>query len=173
MSNWPVAGNLSNPTVRRSNATIDPNEEKAFTLSGDLWRVKLEDNDCDLHLEVAATGGSDTDSRVIVEVPQENQTLHNQLIRPIKDPGRADLAAKPQLDFTTALPITVTGLAFVDATHWNKDQPKKGKSHGTQFVATLWELHPVFGLGATPAAPAVTKPAPAPTAAAPAPPLQA
>lgn len=149
MITWPLPPNLSQSAVRRSNTTIDPREERVFTLSGDLWRVKLEDNDCDLHLEVSATGGSDTDRRVIVEVPQEHAALRNRLIKAVKDSGRGDLMSTPRLDFTTALPITVTGLAFFDATHWTASKPKKGSGHGTQFVATLWELHPVFDLTTT------------------------
>lgn len=151
MIGWNVP-DLSNSAVRRSNTPLE-GEERTITLTGSLWRVKLEDNDCDLHLEMSNSGASDAAPRVIVEIPQENAALRNRLIKAVKDAGLGDLAGKPSLDFGAPLPITVTGLAFVDATHWNKNSPKKGKEHGTAAVATLWELHPIFDFVAGPAQP--------------------
>src|ERR1043165_2033570 len=172
MITWKVPANLQDPQVRRANTTIDAREKRVFTVSGDLWRVKIEDNDCDFHLELSAPGGSSTDDRVIVEIPQEHKAIRNALIKAIKDSGRGDLTSQRRLDFETAMPITVTGLAFFDATHWSKKNPKKGSGHGTEFVATLWELHPVFSLTTTVVTP-VAAPAPilAPPPAPPVPPV--
>ena len=142
---WAVP-NLSNPKVRRANTPIDPREQLEFTLRGDLWRIKQEGNDCDFHLEISAPGGSDTDGRVIVEIPREQTAIRDRLIKAVKDSGNGDLTQSPDKDFAMALPITVTGYAFIDGTHWTKKSPKKGNKHGTQYVGTLWELHPVLNL---------------------------
>ncbi|HEX9606112.1 MAG TPA: hypothetical protein VF962_02695 [Gemmatimonadaceae bacterium] len=138
---WPVP-DLADPKVRRSNSPIDPREQRAFTLRGDLWRVKQEANDCDYHLEIVAPGGSDTDRRVIVELPREEDALQKQLVKAVTEAGQ-QASGK---DFSTALPITVTGYAFIDGAHWSKKNPKKGNKHGSKYVETLWELHPVLKL---------------------------
>src|SRR3990167_6461611 len=51
---WPPPAGVSSFQVRRRDAAIDPREEQVAVLIGDLWRVVVEDNDCDLHLEVSA-----------------------------------------------------------------------------------------------------------------------
>jgi hypothetical protein len=47
---------------------IDPKENQVFTVEGDLWRVVVEANDCDFHLELSAPGAGIAADRVIVEV---------------------------------------------------------------------------------------------------------
>jgi len=34
-------------------------EDQVFSLDGDIWRVVIEDNDCDLHVELSAHGRAD------------------------------------------------------------------------------------------------------------------
>jgi hypothetical protein len=36
---WDVPSDIADPKVRKSKKPIDPHEEEAFTLTGDLWRV--------------------------------------------------------------------------------------------------------------------------------------
>ena len=140
---WPAPAHVADPVVRASQAPIDPRESSAFTLSGDLWRVKVEENDCDFHLELSASGASKTATRVIVELPQDAANVRSTLAAMIKDAGLGDLSTTPNLNFAQPLPLTVTGLAFWDSAHWSANDPQKGNSHGTPLVGTLWELHPV------------------------------
>ena len=78
MLNWPNPAQI----VRTSNSPIDNRENQAFTLFGDIWRVKVEDNDCDFHVEMSAPGNSQDADRVIVEIPQGPQfvQVRNSLI---------------------------------------------------------------------------------------------
>ena len=64
-----AARDVTRVDVRRRDVAIDPREEQAVTLEGDLWRVVVEANDCDLHLELSAPGGGVDAPRVIAEVP--------------------------------------------------------------------------------------------------------
>ncbi len=47
-------------------------------------------------------------------------------------------------DLKTSLRVKVRGFAFFDAWHASAKEPKRGHSHGTRHVATLWEIHPVW-----------------------------
>jgi hypothetical protein len=58
--------------VRSSNRVIDPDENQAFTIEGEVWRVKPEASDCDFHVEMAAPGRGASARRVIVEMPQDS-----------------------------------------------------------------------------------------------------
>jgi len=59
MLNWPNPAHI----VKSSESPIDDRENQAFTATGDLWRVKVEDNDCDFHLEMTSPG-NDQDAGV-------------------------------------------------------------------------------------------------------------
>src|SRR3989442_63426 len=155
-----VAGMLSWPNpahVSRANTPIDPREDNAYTLTGDLRRVKIEDNDCDFHLEITSPGGSKNDDRVIVEIPQGPKftSIRELLIQALLDAGEKDLRTTARIDLKHSLSVTVSGYAFFDAFHFSGSDPKRGHSHGTAMVGTLWELHPVWALtvGGGPAAP--------------------
>jgi hypothetical protein len=64
----PPAG-ITTPKQRRLDEPFARRENEVYLLEGDLWRVKLEDNDCDFHLELSAPGAAKTASRIIVEIP--------------------------------------------------------------------------------------------------------
>jgi hypothetical protein len=148
---WPNPINIS-----RSDNPIDPRENQEFTLSGDLWRVAIEDNDCDFHLEIAPTGAGNAADRVIVEIPQGAPftALRNRLQKALDDAQDGAISTSATT-LKHSIPITVSGLAFFDAFHYSKKNPKRGHGHGTKFVGTIWELHPVFAvsIGAQPVTP--------------------
>ena len=143
MLNWKApAKAASSATVRRSNSPIDPKESEAFTVEGDLWRVVVEANDCDLHLELSAPGAGVATDRVIVEVPQVaayaavRQAFLTELAR------RGATVGGPALQRPVRL--RVTGFAFYDGFHFSNGDPQRGHEHGSAFVGTLWEIHPVW-----------------------------
>src|SRR5438477_72832 len=44
------------------------------------------------------------------------------------------------------LRIIVKGYIFLDASHFDPNEPHKGHAHGSSLVGTLWEIHPVLEL---------------------------
>jgi hypothetical protein len=145
---WELPANIESTKVRNSKRTIDPRETHAFRLTGDLWRVKFEMNDCDLHLEMTRPGGDSNDNRIIVEIPADKfaKSARTAVLEKLTELKKAKQVKKNEMDFKSGVPITITGTAFFDGTHWTKKNPKVGLGHGTKFVKTLWELHPVFSV---------------------------
>lgn len=144
---WAAPANIATPSTRRSGTAIDNRENQAFTITGDLWRVIVEDNDCDFHFEITTPGQPKTAARIIVEVPQGDAYLEvrNSLLKELTANGY-ELAVAKSITLDDPLRVTVTGFAFYDAAHYSKKNPKKGHSHGTALVGTLWELHPVWNV---------------------------
>lgn len=144
---WAAPANIATPSTRRSGTAIDNRENQVFTITGDLWRVIIEDNDCDFHFEITTPGQPKTAARIIVEVPQGDAYLEvrTALLKELTANGY-ELAVAKSLTLDDPLRVTVTGFAFYDAAHYSKKNPKKGHSHGTAFVGTLWELHPVWSV---------------------------
>jgi hypothetical protein len=144
---WAAPANIATPSTRRSGTAIDNRENQAFTITGDLWRVIIEDNDCDFHFEITTPGQPKTAARIIVEVPQGDAyaEVRSSLLKELTANGY-ELAVAKSITLDDPLRVTVTGFAFYDAAHYSKKNPKKGHSHGTVYVGTLWELHPVWAV---------------------------
>ncbi len=142
---WLAPDGITDPKTRRRDEPISPHESEVFAVTGDLWRVIVEDNDCDFHLELAAPGQPKTASRIIVEIPQGDAFLpaREKVIEELTANGYSLSVAK-SIPLDEPLRVTVTGYAFYDSAHYSKNNPQKGHSHGTQYVGTLWELHPVW-----------------------------
>jgi hypothetical protein len=60
---------VKNASVRKQNVPISPVERNVYTVEGDLWRVTMEPNDDEYHLEISARGAARTSKRIIVEIP--------------------------------------------------------------------------------------------------------
>jgi hypothetical protein len=165
--NWQQPAALSSRVVRESNKSIDDRENKDYVVDGNLWRVGLEGNDCDLHLELSDAGKGKSAERVIVEIPQEYASTRDELLALLPERERSRIMnARPNskgnyrpVNLTSSLRIRVTGYAFYDAYHylarWQTSKPgrcdfspeqlhQRGKDHGTCNVGTIWELHPVW-----------------------------
>lgn len=142
--NWPNPARID----KSSGSAIDARENQAFTVVGDVWRVKVEDNDCDFHVELTLPGnGADAD-RVIVELPQGPQfaQIRETLASALVSAGQGDLRHKKSIDLSNPIRVQVGGFAFFDAFHYSRTNPKRGHGHGTAMVGTIWELHPVWQL---------------------------
>jgi hypothetical protein len=131
-------------------ATKYPREDSTFTVSGYIMLIKLSDEDCDIHMEIAETESPDAD-RVIVEIP--NSPEYCALREKVKEAVRQEPYSVRNISTTAhhfsatkGFPkITVTGYAFVDLPHRMHDpNNKKGNNHGSVNVATLWEIHPII-----------------------------
>jgi len=124
---------------------LDPRELQVVTLKGELWRVNVEANDCDFHLEIAGIGGGQGDDRIIVEIPQGPNFIaaRNALLQALKVNG---VTLKPQTPLAQAIHVQVLGFSFYDAWHFSSTNPQRGHGHGSAQVASLWEIHPVFAI---------------------------
>ncbi len=165
---WPAPTSAANAGIRAHDTPVDPREARSFTIEGDLWRVKVEDNDCDLHLELAAPGSDVGSPRVIAEVPAGPgyEAARAAILAAVRLPSAR---AGDRLDLAAPVRMRLTGYAFWDGAHWCRRDATRGCSHGTPRVATLWELHPawrveVLSPGAPPIASATVpgRPRPAP-----------
>jgi len=166
---WGFPASIDSDATRNSQKAIDDKEAQVFTLTGNLWRIGLEGNDCDIHMELSDVSGGKASERVIAEIPPENEQARTQLLDLL---GAADrqkiLNEQPDekgsyrfINLAHPVGIRVTGYGFYDAAHYSRswkasqggrchftpeEVHKRGNSHGTCAVATLWELHPVWSV---------------------------
>jgi len=141
--NQQLPAGVKDASIRGRNAPISPIENNVYTVEGDLWRVKMEDNDDEYHLEISARGASRTANRIVAEIPPDAAYAgtRRQLLSML--PGNYIFKPKVSRDFAHSIPNRVTGYAFFDGHHWSS-KSLRGNKHGTAFTATLWEIHPVW-----------------------------
>lgn len=144
ISATPATG-VSQAGFRTLDAPLDPRELQVVTLKGDLWRVNVEANDCDFHLEISGIGGGKGDDRIIVEIPQGPNFVaaRNALLQALKVNG---VKLKAQTPLAQPIHVQVLGFSFYDAWHFSSNNPQRGHGHGSAQVASLWEIHPVFAI---------------------------
>ncbi len=142
---WSAPADITNPKTRKKDEPIAPRESQVFTVKGNLWRVIVEDNDCDFHLELSAPGKLKTAARIIVELPQGAAftAMREKLLAELTANGYSISVGK-SIALDDPIRVTVTGFAFYDSAHYSKKAPQEGHNHGTKSVGTLWELHPIW-----------------------------
>ena len=143
------AGVNTSASIRASNTPISPYETQVFRVDGDLWRVKMEGNDNEYHLEISRRGGRRTMNRIIVEIPPDPKYAKARRALLSLLPGNYIFGQETSRDFKAPIPIRVTGYAFYDGAHWAKNDVQ-GHNHGTAFTATLWEIHPTWKIERAP-----------------------
>ena len=145
MLRWAQPQDVADPKRRRLDEPLTERETQVYSVEGDLWRVKVEDNDCDFHLELSVPGRPKTASRIIVEIPQGQAFLEprEKILEALTANGYGVAVAKA-VNLDEPLRVSVTGYAFYDSAHYSKKNPLKGHNHGTKYIGTLWELHPVW-----------------------------
>src|SRR5438552_11433377 len=126
------AGVNTSASVRRSNTPISPDETQVFRVDGDLWRVKMEGNDNEYHLEISRRGGRRNANRIIVEIPPDAAYTKTRRALLSLLPGNYVFRQETSRDFRTPIPIRLTGYAFYDGAHWAKNDVQ-GHNHGTAF----------------------------------------
>jgi len=130
----------TNPTNPASKRQHDTPEDSLYILKGFMWFVKQEDNDCDLHIEIGTKDSAAT--RIIVEVPKENQELQNKIFEKLESLHlkivNCTISNPKKAHFKTPLPVIIVGLGFYDASH--KPDTNHGDAHSKKYS---WELHPV------------------------------
>jgi hypothetical protein len=146
---------ITNEEFRREPEHIYPREDTLFRLTGYLHRAKLSDDDCDYHLELAVSK-SKSAKHIIVEIPNGaafcdlrqkfldgvigKEKVKNGTVSPITTIGKSEFTI-----FNDPPKITVIGYGFLDTAHWSSEDHKRGnKAHGSEYVWSLWEIHPVL-----------------------------
>ncbi|MDP9162174.1 MAG: hypothetical protein M3O09_18360 [Acidobacteriota bacterium] len=104
-----------------------------------LQAVHVNSEDCDVVFEVSQTPDK-TARRMIVETPVDSEfcsarkNIQTQLLQ-----HGFKLDVENGGELTPALPVSATGLAFLDFNH-----VEIGLTRGSAYVQTLWELHPAI-----------------------------
>jgi hypothetical protein len=146
---------ITNEEFKREPEHTYPREDTLFRLTGYLHRAKLADDDCDYHLELAVSK-SKSAKHVIVEIPNGaafcdlrqkfldgvlgKEKVRNGVVSTITTVGKSEFTI-----FNDPPKITVIGYGFLDTAHWSSEDHKRGnKSHGSEYVWSLWEIHPVL-----------------------------
>jgi hypothetical protein len=129
MLTWAPARGVGTPGYRTLENELDAKELKVFVLTGNLWRINVEANDCDFHLEITAPDGTATSDRVIVEIPQGTRyrSAREALIQRLTQLG---LTLHRQTPLQSPIPIKVMGYGFYDAWHYSSNDPQRGHNHG-------------------------------------------
>lgn len=128
------------PGQRNALVTVLPREDEVFALTAYVRKLKQDQGDCDLHLEMAGNRKA-TAPKIIVEIPRRFLAAQKRLYADL------GLAVKERNYAPAEAPlITVIGYGFIDFSHYSTKpgKRKKGNNHGSALVGTIWELHPVF-----------------------------
>jgi hypothetical protein len=123
---------------------LDPRENAAVILKGDLWQINIEPNDCDFHLEISEVGGTAASDRVIVEIPQTARftAARNAFLQGLHAAG---VSLHSRTTLTQPIRVQVLGFMFFDAWHFSVTN-HRGNNHGSAQVDSIWEVHPVWGI---------------------------
>ncbi len=118
-------------------------EDTMYTIKAFLWFVKMEENDCDLHMELGTADG--TAIRMVVELPAEHKAVQTQLRKELAKRGlpimNCGTSNAKKAHFAKGIPMLVRGIGFYDASH--KPDTNHGDSHTRKYS---WELHPVVAI---------------------------
>lgn len=136
---WSPPDGVEDDRVRGRDGPIDPREARAATLEGDLWRVKVGRNGCDLLLELSATRAGRDSPHVLAAIPAG----------PGYEAARAAIAAavglrSGRVELREPVHVRLTGYLFWDGARWCPENPGRGCGRRSDEVASLWELHPVW-----------------------------
>lgn len=125
----PPAAGVTQAGFRTKDSPLDPRESQVATVKGDLWRVNVEANDCDFHLELSSVGASSSDDRIIVEIQQGPRYVaaRNALLQTLAAHG---VKLKAQTPLSAPIHVQVLGFAFYDAWHVSKNDPQQAMPTG-------------------------------------------
>ena len=114
-------------------------ERTVVTVRGFVRLAKLSPDDCDIHIQLGAEA-TRHHPQIIAEIPPDAMALRLRFA--VLLGVRVTKAAK-YFDGAAAVPMILTGYAFLDSSHWSSRDSRAGYGHG-RGVATLWEIHPVL-----------------------------
>ena len=107
-------------------------EDSIYTLTGIIYSAKINEHDCDLHLEI---GTEDPNAlRTVAEISKDNCKLQEEIMQQLKAKGLVIGQQNP-----TGVKCTLKGLGFYDGKHPLKKNKKYEKG-------SAWEIHPVIAI---------------------------
>ena len=107
-------------------------EDSIYTLTGYIYRAKMNAHDCDLHLEISSTDPNAM--RCVAEITKENCGLQEEVLKQL---GAKGFILDKQ-NFK-GVKCTLKGLGFYDGKHPLKENKKREKG-------SAWEIHPVISI---------------------------
>lgn len=139
-------------------------EDTIATISGWLYLVAFEKDDCDFHMQISpqprtsANPPTKDDNCIIVEIPsgQYAITISDQ-VEAVRQWVIDNLLAKtpPEIGSVHVMQhpvyVTVTGALFYDDGHTYAPDGGTGRGKAGMESKTLWELHPVTAMNFAPA----------------------
>ncbi len=142
-------------------------EDTLVTISGWLYLVGFESDDCDFHIQISPQPRTSTnpptkdDNCIIVEVPSgQYATSIADKVEEVRQWVVDNLLGKtaPKIGSVHVMQhpvyVTVTGALFYDDGHTYQADGGTGRGKHGMESKTLWELHPVISLAFAPAPPA-------------------
>jgi hypothetical protein len=136
-------------------------ENKLVTISGWLYLVAFESDDCDFHIQIslqprtASDKPTKADNCIIIELPSGQYAADQQLgakFETLRQWVVAKLLAgtPPKIGSVHVMQhpvyIRVTGALFYDDAHQYKADHTTGRGKKGMDSKTLWELHPITKL---------------------------
>ncbi len=145
--------------------SMNVKEGDFLTVSGYLYLVATEDNDCEYHIQLSdqprttANKPADTDECLIVEVARPDAFQDPELqkrAQAARDFIKARLLANQEPGpsgniMQHAVYVQVSGQLFYDNAHLKADGTPQPRGKRGMTSKTLWELHPVFDVKFAPA----------------------
>lgn len=134
---WSAPSGAQHHAGRDRDESLDEREGMVAVLEGEVWRVKVGDDGCDLRVEVAAVRAGSDSPRVTVRIPAGAAY----------DEARATLRAAAgtgRVDLREPVHVRLTGYVFWNGDHWCSRNEGRGCGHRADIVASLWELRPVW-----------------------------
>jgi hypothetical protein len=138
-------------------------EDKLVTISGWLYLVAFEEDDCDFHIQISpqprtsANPPTKADNCIIVEVPSgQYATTISGDVEKLRQWVIDRLLAKtpPKIGSVHVMQhpvyVTVTGALFYDDAHVYLKDGSTGRGKKKMQSKTLWELHPVTSIAFAP-----------------------
>lgn len=168
--NLPKLPNVAkdDPRYQSTRIMVPPvTEDTLVTISGWLYLVGFESDDCDFHIQISPQPRTSTnpptkdDNCIIVEVPSgQYATAIASQVEGVRQWVIDNLLGKtaPTIGsvhvMTHPVYVTVTGALFYDDAHEYLANGGTGRGKKGMESNTLWELHPVTSIAFAPAPPA-------------------
>jgi len=161
----PLTSVRTNDARYQSNRILDQpvKENKLVTVSGWLYLVAFESDDCDFHIQLSTQPRTLTDPAtaddncMIVEVPSgEYATTISAKVETVRDWVVANLLhnTDPAIGSVHVMQnpvyVTVTGALFYDDDHVYKADHTTGRGKKGMASKTLWEVHPITSIAFAP-----------------------
>jgi hypothetical protein len=152
------------PAYQGKRITDQPvKEDKLVTISGWLYLVAFEADDCDFHIQISpqprtsANPPTKDDNCIIVEVPSgQYATEISAQVEGVRQWVIDNLLGKaaPKIGTVHVMQhpvyVTVTGALFYDDAHVYEKDGSTGRGKKGMESKTLWELHPVTSMAFAP-----------------------